>query len=105
MPAFSEQAGGHLTDEQIELIVNGMRSTLVQALRLPKVSNFLYYSVDETAIASGPPTAIQQRYLGEGSPGWRRFAGRCNLQNLLFELSRIQMAMVDRQARSLIQTF
>src|SRR6185369_12449994 len=26
MPAFSEQAGGHLTDQQIELIVNGMRA-------------------------------------------------------------------------------
>src|SRR5215831_18938726 len=26
MPAFSEQAGGHLTDEQIELLVTGMRS-------------------------------------------------------------------------------
>ncbi len=26
MPAFSEQAGGHLTDQQIELLVSGMRS-------------------------------------------------------------------------------
>src|ERR1044072_5099936 len=26
MPAFSEQAGGHLTDQQIELLVAGMRS-------------------------------------------------------------------------------
>src|SRR6185369_17829642 len=26
MPAFSEQAGGHLTDQQIELLVTGMRA-------------------------------------------------------------------------------
>ena len=52
MPAFSEQAGGHLTDQQIELIVTGMRaqwsrSDDVKGIQLPR------YNVDETATASG----------------------------------------------------
>ncbi|HZE70507.1 MAG TPA: c-type cytochrome [Pyrinomonadaceae bacterium] len=57
MPAFSEQAGGHLTDEQIELIVNGMRAHWSRPDDFKGVELPLY-SVDETAIASGPPTAI-----------------------------------------------
>jgi len=57
MPAFSEQAGGHLTDQQIELVVNGMR------LHWSKPDDFKGvglpgYSVDETATTSGPSTAI-----------------------------------------------
>lgn len=57
MPAFSEAAGGHLTDQQIELIVNGMRAHWskpddFKGVELPS------YSSDETAIASGPSTAI-----------------------------------------------
>ncbi len=57
MPAFSEQAGGHLTDQQIELIVNGMRAHWsrpddFKGVELPR------YSSDETATASGPSTAI-----------------------------------------------
>jgi mono/diheme cytochrome c family protein len=57
MPAFSEQAGGHLTDRQIELIVNGMRAHWskpddFKGVELPR------YSVDETATPSGPSTAI-----------------------------------------------
>jgi mono/diheme cytochrome c family protein len=47
MPAFSEQAGGHLTNEQIELLVTGMRSRWsrpddFKGVELPR------YSVDET---------------------------------------------------------
>ncbi len=46
MPAFSEQAGGHLTDQQIELLVTGMRSRWSKPdefkdIELPR------YSVDE----------------------------------------------------------
>src|SRR6266446_8424923 len=57
MPAFSEQAGGHLTDQQIELLVTGMRTHWskpddFKGIELPR------YSVNETATASGPSTAI-----------------------------------------------
>src|SRR5215813_9980435 len=52
MPAFSEQAGGHLTDQQIELLVSGMRSRWsrpdeFKGVELPR------YSVDETATKTG----------------------------------------------------
>src|SRR5215813_5162881 len=52
MPAFAEQAGGHLTDQQIELLVTGMRSRWskpdeFKGVELPR------YSVDETAATSG----------------------------------------------------
>jgi cytochrome c oxidase cbb3-type subunit 3 len=57
MPAFSEQAGGHLTDEQIELIVNGMRAHWSRPDDFKGVELPLY-SVDETATASSPATAI-----------------------------------------------
>src|SRR6476619_2433517 len=57
MPAFSEQAGGHLTDQQIELLVTGMRSRWSKPdefkdIELPS------YSLDETATTSGPSTAV-----------------------------------------------
>ena len=57
MPAFSEPAGGHLTDQQIELIVNGMRAHWskpddFKGVDLPP------YSVNETAPTSGPSEAI-----------------------------------------------
>ena len=57
MPAFSEQAGGHLTDQQIELLVTGMRSHWSKpddftGVELPR------YRVDETATASGPSGAV-----------------------------------------------
>jgi len=53
MPAFSERAGGHLTDQQIELLVTGMRSRWskpdeFKGVELPR------YSVDEIATPSGP---------------------------------------------------
>jgi cytochrome c oxidase cbb3-type subunit 3 len=57
MPAFSEQAGGHLTDQQIELLVTGMRSHWskpddFKGVDLPR------YSVNETATANGPSAAV-----------------------------------------------
>src|SRR5713101_4471680 len=53
MPAFSEQAGGHLTDQQIELIVNGMRAHWskpddFKGVDLPR------YSADGSSAATGP---------------------------------------------------
>ena len=55
MPAFSEPAGGHLTDQQIEVLVTGMRSRWskpdeFKGVELPR------YSVDEIATTSGPAT-------------------------------------------------
>jgi cytochrome c oxidase cbb3-type subunit 3 len=57
MPAFSEQAGGHLTDQQIELIVNGMRANWskpddFKGVDIPR------YGIDETATTSGSSAAI-----------------------------------------------
>ena len=82
MPAFSEQAGGHLTDQQIELIVNGMRAHWskpddFKGVDLPR------YSDNEWSIRSS-----QQQYLGEDFPNWRCSERLSNLQDLLRELSR-----------------
>jgi cytochrome c oxidase cbb3-type subunit III len=57
MPAFSEAAGGHLTNQQIELLVTGMRSHWskpedFKGVELPR------YNVNETATASGPSATI-----------------------------------------------
>src|SRR5215468_656289 len=56
MPAFSEQAGGHLTDQQIELLVTGMRSRWSKPddfknVELPR------YNVDETTTTRSSATA------------------------------------------------
>jgi len=55
MPAFSQRTGGHLTDQQIELLVTGMRSRWsrpdeFKGVELPR------YSVDETATTRSPAT-------------------------------------------------
>jgi len=57
MPAFSKEAGGHLTDQQIELLVNGMRSRWskpddFKGVELPR------YNVDETATTNGPSVSV-----------------------------------------------
>src|SRR5262245_10318957 len=56
MPAFSQQAGGHLTDQQIELIVNGMRAHWSKPDDFKNVG-LPRYSVDQTATISSPATA------------------------------------------------
>jgi mono/diheme cytochrome c family protein len=66
MPAFSEQAGGHLTNQQIELIVNGTRAHWskpddFKAVDLP------HYRVDETATPSGPSEAGNNNISAETS--------------------------------------
>jgi mono/diheme cytochrome c family protein len=53
MPAFSEQAGGHLTDQQIELLVSGMRSRWSKPDEFKSVE-LPHYSVDETATTIDP---------------------------------------------------
>jgi mono/diheme cytochrome c family protein len=57
MPAFSEQAGGHLTDQQIEFLITGMRSRWskpddFKGVELPR------YNVDETATTNGPSVSV-----------------------------------------------
>ena len=57
MPAFSQQAGGHLTDQQLELIVNGMRANWskpddFKGVDIPR------YGIDETATTSGSSAAV-----------------------------------------------
>src|SRR6266496_4430498 len=64
MPAFSEQAGGHLTDQQIELLVTTMRSHWskpddFKGVDLPS------YSVDEKATTSGPSAAVTNHIAAE----------------------------------------
>jgi len=82
MPAFSEQAGGHLTDQQIELIVNGMRAHWskpddFKGLELPR------YSVEETATLSGPAIAVksetsaQTSETGDALPGAATYKTYC----------------------------
>jgi mono/diheme cytochrome c family protein len=53
MPAFSGQAGGHLTDQQIEILIKGIRTQWsnpddFNGVEIPR------YSVSETATAHGP---------------------------------------------------
>ena len=65
-PRFSEQAGGHLTDQQIELIVNGMRAHWskpddFKGVDLPR------YSVNETATPSGPSEAVNNNISAQTS--------------------------------------
>src|SRR5258705_489347 len=71
MPAFSEQAGGHLTDQQIELLVTGMRSRWskpdeFKGVELPR------YSVDETVLTSGPT---------RGAVAYKIYCGSCHGTN------------------------
>jgi len=102
MPAFSEQAGGHLTDQQIELLVTGMRSRWSKPdefkdIELPR------YSVDETGPTSGSSPMIDKspRRL----PKLRRLRAALRLTRPIVRVATEQMAMADRQARSLIRIF
>jgi mono/diheme cytochrome c family protein len=57
MPAFSQQAGGGLTDQQVELLITGMRARWSRAddfkgIELPR------YAVSGTAISSGPQATV-----------------------------------------------
>src|ERR1044072_4512413 len=59
MPAFSEQAGGHLTDQQIELLVAGMRSRWsrpdeFKGVELPRYS---VNEIDATTSETGDATS------------------------------------------------
>jgi len=80
MPAFSEQAGGHLTDQQIELLVTGMRSRWskpddFKGVDLPR------YSDNETA---GPSTNATSSEVGDATRGgttYKTYCGSCHGTN------------------------
>ncbi|MDX6530946.1 MAG: cytochrome c oxidase cbb3-type subunit [Blastocatellia bacterium] len=83
MPAFSEQAGGHLTDPQIELIVNGMRAHWskpddFKGVELPR------YSVDGSStatnndIATKAPQAVDP---SRGAAAYKTYCSSCHGTN------------------------
>ena len=89
MPAFSKEAGGHLTDQQIELLVNGMRSRWskpddFKGVELPR------YSVDEVTTTSPPATegtrnisagAQQTSDASRGATTYKTYCASCHGTN------------------------
>jgi cytochrome c oxidase cbb3-type subunit 3/ubiquinol-cytochrome c reductase cytochrome c subunit len=83
MPAFSETAGGHLTDQQIELIVNGMRGQWskpddFKGVELP------HYSVDASSTATNKDIATKASQTGDTSRGaatYQTFCSSCHGTN------------------------
>jgi cytochrome c oxidase cbb3-type subunit 3 len=89
MPAFSKEAGGHLTDQQIEFLVTGMRS------RWSKPDDFKgvelpHYSVDEAATASSPniegtrnisAAAQQTSDASRGATTYKTYCASCHGTN------------------------
>jgi len=83
MPAFSEQAGGHLTDKQIELLVAGMRSRWSRPdefkdVELPR------YSVDETLATSGSSADVKTSETGDaarGAASYKTYCASCHGAN------------------------
>ncbi len=75
MPAFSEQAGGHLTDQQIELLVAGMRSRWskpdeLKGVELPRYSvNQINAKTSETGDAT------------RGAATYKTYCGSCHGTN------------------------
>src|SRR5215813_5279173 len=79
MPAFSEQAGGHLTDQQIELLVSGVRSRWskpdqFKGIELPG------YSDNE---ATGPSNATTSEIADatRGAATYKTYCGGCHGTN------------------------
>ena len=66
MPAFSELAGGHLTDQQIELLVTGLRAHWSKPDDFKGIE-FPRYRVDETATTSGPAAAVTNNIAAKTS--------------------------------------
>jgi mono/diheme cytochrome c family protein len=89
MPAFSKEAGGHLTDQQIELLVTGMRSRWskpddFKGAELPR------YSVNEATTASRPATegtrnisagAQQTSDASRGATTYKTYCASCHGTN------------------------
>jgi len=88
MPAFSEQAGGHLTDQQIELLVTGMQSHWSKPDDFKGVE-FPSYSVNEKAAASDPSGAVTNHTVAEtqignvmrGAASYKTYCASCHATN------------------------
>jgi mono/diheme cytochrome c family protein len=74
-PAFGQQAGGNLTDKQIDLLVEGMRSRWGKAENLKKVSLPPYSLQDSIARGFGPGNT--QR----GAVVYQTFCAQCHGQD------------------------
>src|SRR5262245_50745399 len=77
MPAFSEQAGGHLTDKQIELLVGGMRSRWskpddFKGVELPR------YSDIETTGPSANATTSEVGDATRGGTTYKTYCASCH---------------------------
>ena len=89
MPAFSERAGGHLTDQQIQILVTGMRAHWskpddFKAVELPR------YSAENRATATDPAAAInndisvktsQDGDASRGGATYKTFCASCHGPN------------------------
>jgi cytochrome c oxidase cbb3-type subunit III len=77
MPAFSEQAGGHLTDQQIELIVTGMRAHWSKPDDFKGVELPLY-SVDGSSTPTNNDIAAKASQAGDASRGLATYKTYCS---------------------------
>jgi cytochrome c oxidase cbb3-type subunit 3 len=80
MPAFSEQAGGHLTDKQIELLVSGVRSRWAnpddfKGVDLPR------YSDNETTGPFANATTFEVGDATRGGTTYKTYCASCHGTN------------------------
>ena len=86
MPAFSEQAGGHLTDQQIELLITTMRSHWSKPDDFKGV-DLPGYSLDERVTTTGPSTAVTNNVSAEvgdatrGAATYKTYCASCHGPN------------------------
>jgi cytochrome c oxidase cbb3-type subunit III len=82
MPAFSQTAGGHLTDQQVELIVNGIRAHWSKPENFKGV-DLPRYSVNESGTTIGPSAAVnnnisaQTSQTGDAPRGYTTYKTYC----------------------------
>jgi len=80
MPAFSEQAGGHLTDKQIELLISGVRSRWskpddFKGVDLPR------YRDNETTGTSANSTTFEVGDATRGGTTYKTYCASCHGTN------------------------
>ena len=80
MPAFSEQAGGHLTEKQIELLVSGVRSRWskpddFKGVDLPR------YNDDETTGPTANATTLEVGDATRGGTTYKTYCASCHGTN------------------------
>jgi len=86
MPAFSEQAGGHLTDQQIELLVSGMRSRWAKPddfknVELPQYSVYQTATSPATGGTSNISAAASQTSDARGATTYKTYCASCHGTN------------------------